>query len=135
MTEIIVALLGGLVGAIIGVVAAIIYEEYKFKRNIKLDLAKEKLEKLYGPLMFLIKKSKLLDGKGEKILFSREEGKLLDKLVVNYSHLADDDLKEDVVLLHSHLRHNSGLGKRFDKLVPEIKRGYKRNRNILESGK
>ncbi len=99
-------LLSGLLGAIIGATIVAIYEEYRFRRNIKLNIAREKLEKIYSPLYFLIEKSKVMLNKEEdKILYSSKEGELIDNIILKYYHLVDEDLRRDILLLYPPLRN------------------------------
>jgi hypothetical protein len=126
-------LLGGLIGAVIASVLVIIYEEIKYARNVRRDVAKEKLEKLYSPLFFFLKNSKNISGKKDEdgFLHSKEEGELIDKIVFNYYYLADDDLRNNIFLLYSSSRYKGGNKEIFNDIFSKIRQGYERYRKEL----
>ena len=96
MNDIALSLISGLAGAII----VIIHTSFRDKKEKKLSLAREKLEKVYGPLVALKKKIDLVNGGGFFIPRTEIEKKMVEKIVFNYYHLVDDDLKEDIILLY-----------------------------------
>ncbi len=135
MVEIIVSLLSGLVGAFLASIAIITYTEYKDKRKRKLSLAREKLEKVYGPLIALKKKLDLVNQSEGSFLFASNpmEKEMLEKIIFHYYHLVDDDLKEGIVLLHPELsRHGMNMIKAIQlKVDDKIIKHYKENKELL----
>lgn len=133
MSEIFVSLLGGLIGAIIASVITIGYTEFTKHRENKKNIAREKLEKLYGPLILLIKKTKAIRQSREEIdiLQNEEEEKMVDNLLFSYYYLVDDDLKEDIAFLHSQLRVNTLNLTRRIPVIEKIIKHYKENKIIL----
>lgn len=125
------SLLSGMVGAIAGVIAAIAYEEYRYRKQNKRTLAEEKLKRLYGPLMFFIKRDKKF---GEKftLVHTEDESNLIDNIIRDSYYLADDDFKEDVLILHSLLRYQEKNADKINEIVSKIEEGYKRNKQILD---
>ena len=126
-------LLGGLIGAVIASVLVIIYEEIKYNRNTRKDIAREKLDKLYSPLFFFLENSKNISGKKDEdgFLHSKEEGELIDKIVFNYYYLADDDLRDNIFLLYSNSRYKGGKKETYKDVFSKIREGYNRYRREL----
>jgi iron-sulfur cluster repair protein YtfE (RIC family) len=123
---------GGLLGAIIGAIIVAAYEEYKFKRMNELSTAREKLEKLYSPLYFFLENSKLISGKDEdRFLHTKEEGKLIDEIILKYFYLADEDLRKNIFLLHSVSRYKSGNKDIFKEIFSNIREGHNKYCKIL----
>lgn len=135
MAEVLLSLLSGLVGAAITAIAAILYTEHRDKRENQLFLARERLEKVYGPLMALRKKVDLTHAsKGAFLLASNTaEKEMLENIIFHRYHLIDEDLKEGLVLLHPE------LSKQTDKMVKivqldvddKIIKHYEENKKVL----
>src|SRR3989344_6754729 len=100
MAEIFISLLSGLIGALIGSIITIFYTEYRDKREEKIKLAREKLEKVYAPLVALKKKIDLVNRSDGGFLFPSNpmENELVEKIIFNYYYLIDKDLREDLPL-------------------------------------
>ena len=96
MDEITLSLISGLVGAALSAIVMFVRD----KKERKLSLAREKLEKVYGPLIALKKKIDLVNGGGFFIPRTEMEKKMVERIVFNHYHLVDDDLKEDIILLY-----------------------------------
>ena len=122
----------GLIGAVIGAIIIAIYEEYKFQRMNKLNIAREKLEKVYSPLYFLLEKSKSLKEKHEEdLLHSKEEGEFMDSIILRYYYLIDEDQRDDIMLLHSHLRYRLINDENKERIFSKIREGYRRYSKML----
>lgn len=82
MEQIIISLLSGLVRALIASVLIIGYTEYEENREMRLSLAREKLEKVYSPLIALKKKIDLVNqGDGGFLLSSNPiEVEMIEKI-------------------------------------------------------
>jgi hypothetical protein len=135
MAEITLSLLSGLIGALIATILTIIYTEYRGKREKRLSLAREKLEKVYAPLVALKQKIDVVNqSKGGFILASNpDEKQMIEKIIFNYYHLIDDDLKEGIVLLHPEVsRHTTNQVKTVMlKVEDKIFAHYNENKQIL----
>lgn len=135
MGEIVLSLLSGLVGALVGAISTIIYTEYKEKNKTKLSLAREKLEKVYAPLVALKEKIDLVNqSKGGFILASNPDEKaMIEKIIFCYYHLVDDDLKEGILLLHPQVSGNYLNQAKTVQLnvIDKIRYHYKENKDIL----
>ena len=98
----------GFIGSIIGASISIFGVWYLTRMQIyeekKIDLARRRLEKLYGPLMLLIKSSSLalkaknIDRVG--ILCDSKYKNRLDRIIEEAYYLADKDFLEDLVQLY-----------------------------------
>lgn len=124
------SLLSGMIGAMVGIIVAIAYEEYKYQRQKKINLAEQKLKKLYGPLMFFIKRSEKF-GERFSLAHTKDESKLIDDIISDSYYLADDDFKEDVLVLHSLLRYQEKNSDTIKEIISKIKEGYERNKKIM----
>ena len=133
MTELLSNLLSGLVGALIGAVSTIGFTIWRDKQEGKRKIAKEKLQRVYGPILALIKKQDLWNNaKGSFPLSSNpQELEMIDKIIFDYYYLLDEDLRDDFVLLHSNLKNNSESQMKFPGLVDKIRKHYKENKRIL----
>ena len=133
MSEIILSLLSGLFGAIIAVTITIFYTEYKEKKDKRLSLAREKLEKVYGPLIALKKRVDLVNQNEDGLLFpsNPQESEMIDKIIFHYYHLIDEDLREDIVLLHHMLRSRTDHQKKFPAMINKIRKHYNENKELL----
>ena len=125
-------ILSGFVGAVMGAIIVAAYEEYKFKRINKLSIAREKLEKLYSPLYFFLENSKLISGKDEDgFLHTKEEGEFIDNIILKYHHLADEDMRKNILLLYSSSRYKPGNKETFKDIFSKIRDGYNKYSKML----
>jgi len=128
-------LISGLVGAVIGSISTIGFTIWRDNKIKKLSLAREKLEKVYAPLVALKKKIDLVhQSKGGFLRPSNPmEIEMIEKIIFHYYHLIDDDLKEGLVLLHSELNKNPiNMVKTIQLKVEEnIIKHYEENKKIL----
>ncbi len=135
MAEITLSLLSGLIGALIATILTIAYTEYKGKRERKSSLAREKLEKVYAPLVALKKKIDLVNqNEGGALLPSNPmEKEMIEKIIFHYYHLVDNDLKEGIILLHPEISKNimSTVKNVQLKVIDKIKKHYQENKKIL----
>lgn len=129
MNDIALSLISGLAGAII----VIIHTSFRDKKEKKLSLAREKLEKVYGPLVALKKKIDLVNGGGFFIPRTEIEKKMVEKIVFNYYHLVDDDLKEDIILLYPEASTQDTNKVKIiqSKMEEKIIKHYQENKEIL----
>lgn len=127
-------LLSGLIGAVIGSILTIGFTIFRDNKLEKKNIAREKLEKVYGPLIALKKKIDLVhQSEGGFLLPSNpKEIEMIENIIFHYYHLIDDDLKEDLPLLHSDLRNVITNQIKFPKMMDKIIKHYKENKKILE---
>lgn len=127
--------MGGLVGAIIGSISTIGFTIWRDNQIKKLSLARDKLEKVYAPLVALKKKIDLVNqSKGGFLRPSNPtEIEMVEKIIFHYYHLVDDDLKDGLVLLHPELnKHPVNMVKTIQLKVEEnIIKHYEENKKIL----
>ena len=136
MTEqLTISLLSGLIGAIIASTIAIGYNELTKKRERKISLAREKLEKVYGPLVALKSKLDEVNQNDHAMIIASNpaEKELIEKIIFHYFHLIDDDLKEGIILLHPEISRNTMSIMKIVKLkvLEKIKHHYLENKKIL----
>ena len=135
MGEIIFSLLSGLIVALIATIITIGYTEYKNKKKKKLSLAREKLEKVYGPLIALKKKIDEVNQNDHGFILASNpmEKEMIEKIIFHYYHLVDDDLKEGIIMLHSDISKDTmSVIKTVQLNVTEkIIKHYKENIKIL----
>ena len=133
MNEITLSLISGLAGAIITASITIIHIRFRDKREKKLSLAREKLEKVYGPLVALKKKIDLVNGGGFFIPRTEIEKKMVEHIVFNYYYLVDDDLKEDIILLYPEASTQDTNKVKIiqSKIEGKIIKHYQENKEIL----
>jgi gas vesicle protein len=135
MDQISISLIGGLIGAIIGSISTIGFTIWRDNKIRTLSLAREKLEKVYAPLVALKKKIDLVhQSKGGFLRPSNPmEIDMVEKIIFNYYHLVDDDLKEGLILLHPELnKHTTNMVKTIQLKVEEnIFKHYEENKKIL----
>ncbi len=133
MGELTLNLLSGLIGALIGTTLTIGFTIWRDKQEEKRKIAKEKLQRVYGPILALIKKQDLWSNtKGNFPLSSNpHELEMIDKMVFDYYYLLDDDLRDDFVLLHSNLKNNPANQMKFPGLINKIRKHYQENKRIL----
>ncbi len=135
MSEISLSLISGLIGAIIGSGLTIVFTMLRDNKEEKKNLAREKLEKVYGPLVALKKKIDLVNqSEGGFIRPSNPmEIKMIEKIIFHHYHLVDNDLKEGIVLLHPELsRIDMNMVKAIQlKVDDKIIKHYKENKSIL----
>ncbi|MCK5149707.1 hypothetical protein KAJ87_02175 [Candidatus Pacearchaeota archaeon] len=135
MEQIWISLLSGFAGAIIASVLIIGFTIWRDKQEDKKKIAREKLEKVYGPLVALKKKIDEVNQSdwGFLIPSNPMETKMIEKIIFHYYHLVDDDLKEGIVLLHPELnKQNTNMVKVIQlKVVEKIIKHYKENKKIL----
>lgn len=133
MNNLILNLLSGVIGALIGSIIIVSYTEYRDNKQEKKRIAKEKLEKVYGPLIALKKKIDLRNKNDGGFLLPSNpmEVEMIEKIIFHYYHLIEDDLKEDLVLLHSDLRNDITNQIKFPKMMDKIKKHYDENKKFL----
>ena len=133
--QIIFILLSGFLGAIVASILTIIFTLWRNEKQEKRRIAREKLEKVYGPLVALKKKIDLVNqSEGGFLLHSNpSEKEMIENIIFNYYHLIDDDLKEGIVLLHPEIsKHHTNMIKAIQLgVVDKIFQHYKENKKIL----
>jgi uncharacterized membrane protein YgaE (UPF0421/DUF939 family) len=124
----------GFIGAIIGAAISILGVWYLTRMQIyeekKIDLARRRLENLYGPLMLLIKSSSLaLKAKNINragILCDSKYKNRLDRIIEEAYYLADKDFLEDLVQLYDfHMYQHRNDEEFIAKFVDKVERRYK----------
>jgi len=125
-------ILSGFVGAVLGSIIVAGYEEYKFRRTNRLSIAKEKLEKLYSPLYFFLENSKNISKTNEdQFLNTKEQDAFIDEIITKYYYLADDDLRQNILLLHSISRYRPGNKDTFKDIFSKIRVGYEKYSELV----
>ncbi len=130
-----ISLLSGLIGALIASVIAIGYNEISKSKERKRSLAREKLEKVYGPLVALKKKNDEIN-QNETIIITPSnplEKEMIERIIFNYYHLIDDDLKEGIIMLHPDIsRDTMRIFKNVQfNVTDKIIKHYNENKNVL----
>jgi len=59
------------------------------------------------------------------------EVEMVERIIFHYYHLIDDDLKEEIILLHSQLRNNIVNQMKIINLPEKIIKHYKEYKKIL----
>src|SRR3989344_928735 len=133
MNEVAISLLSGLIGALLGSISTILYTEYRDKKEEKRRIAKEKLEKVYAPLVALKKKIDLVNKNDNGFLFPSNpmENELVEKIMFNHYYLIDEDLRDYIPLLNSQLRNDPTNQMKFPEMMENIRKHYKENKKIL----
>ena len=131
--QLILTLLSGFIGAIGGSIITIFFTIWKENKQEKKNIAREKLEKVYGPLVALKRKIDLRNRNENGFLLpsNTQEVEMIEKIMFHYYHLIDDDLKDNILLLHSDLRNDSGNLARNVNIMDKIRKHYKENKRIL----
>jgi len=113
------SLISGLIGSIIGVFGAFIIARWESG----IALSKEKLSKLYSPLYLFIRNSEILQAPKGEIYYLDEDEKKFDSIILNYSHLADSELRELLIPFYGINKHTEkGVDK--ERMIELIKTGY-----------
>jgi len=119
-------LLSGFIGAIL----AVFYQRYRDKKEKEYLLAKERLEKVYGPLLLIFDAYKDVWTSGkEKFLYNKEEEEQINELILRSYHLIEEKRKPVLLNLYRH-RKFSEYAKDED-VINAIKSGYTENSTIL----
>ena len=131
--QLILTLLSGFIGAIGGSIITIGFTLWRDNKEEKRKIAREKLEKVYGPLVALKRKIDLRNRNENGFLLpsNPKEIEMLEKIMFHYYYLIDDELKDNVLLLHSDLRNDPGNLMRNSGIMDKIKKYYKENKMIL----
>lgn len=125
-------LLSGLIGAIIASFFSICYQEFYHRRKIKYLLAKERLGKIYGPLLLILEsKNSSPDNKNKKFLYTSEEEKKINYLLFNNYHLIEVKRRKILSYLYSSKKFSKDASN--DKIVKAIEDGYIENKKIIRS--
>jgi hypothetical protein len=133
--QLILTLLSGFIGAVGGSILTIFFTVWRDNKDERKKIAREKLEKVYGPLVALKKKSdEVNQGDCSVIRPSNPmEKELIEKIIFHYYHLIDDDLKEGIITLHPEISKNTmSVLKNVQLNVTEkIMKHYVENKKIL----
>jgi len=122
-------LLSGFMGAIVAVGLSILYHEYKLQRQKRHALAKERLEKVYGPLMLILRAHNAgKDADKQEFGYFKEEEKFIDALLLKYYYLIEEKRKLLLLDLYKHRKFATAYGQ---EIVIAIKEGYKENIDLL----
>ena len=128
-------LLSGLIGAIIGAGIIIVFTILRDNKIEKRKLAKEKLEKVYGPLVALKKKFDEINQNDSPVILPSNplEKEMIERIIFNYYYLVDDDLKEGIIMLHPDISRNTMSVFKTVQLnvIDKIMKYYNLNRKIL----
>ena len=122
--------IGSLIGAAISIFGVWYLTRMQIYEEKKIDLARRRLEKLYGPLMLLIRSSSLalkaknIDRAG--ILCDSKYKNRLDRIIEEAYYLADKDFLEDLVELYDfHLYSHRNDDEFVAKFVDKVEKRYK----------
>ncbi len=130
-------LLQGFIGALIGSAISVVGVWYITKRQYleekKVELARQRLEKLYGPLMLFIKASKKIEQNEESFFLSEEQTKKLDSILEQGYFLAEPDLIEDLVELYGYAFFSPKEDKDFSKkIIKKITEKYESAKRVAK---
>ena len=133
--QLILTLLSGLIGAIIASGITIWFTIHRDNKEQIRTVAREKLEKVYGPLVALKKKIDTRNKNDHAFLrpSNQMEKEMIEKIIFHYYHLIDEDLKDGIMLLHPDLsRDNMSMIEAIQlKVVDKIFAHYHENKLIL----
>jgi len=126
-------LLSGLIGAVVASGLMVIFTIFRDKNLERRKLAKERLEKVYGPLVALKQKIDLVNQSGDGFLLPSNpmEVEMVERIMFHYYYLLDNDMKGMLLLLHSDLRNDITNQLRFPDLMDKILKHYWENKRIL----
>ena len=123
-------LLSGALGAIIAVAITIAYQEWKSSREHSQIIAKERLEKVYGPLMLMYNVGVKITGKNDNFYYSDEEGGRVDDIILHNYHLIEPGRREKLEYMYHLLRYKGDAPTK--EILTAIKEGYEEN--VKKSG-
>ena len=122
--------IGSLIGAAISIFGVWYLTRMQIYEEKKIDLARRRLEKLYGPLMLLIQSSSLalkaknIDRVG--ILCDSKYKNRLDRIIEEAYYLADKDFLDDLVQLYDfHMYQHRNDEDFIIKFVDKVEKKYK----------
>jgi hypothetical protein len=119
-----------LLSGIIGAILAIMYQRYRDGEEKKYLLAKERLGKIYGPLLLIFDAYKDLAISGnERFLYCEAEEKNINDMLFQSYHLIEETRKAVLLNLYRH-RKFSEYTKDKD-VIDAIKNGYNENLAII----
>lgn len=119
-------LFSGFLGAII----AILYQRYRDKNEKEYYLAKDRLEKIYGPLLLIYDANKGLNKSGkEEFLYGEEEENRIDEILLHNYALIEEERRSILLDLYGHRKFSGSVSN--DDVVNAIKTGYNDNLTII----
>lgn len=134
-------LLGGAIGGLIVLILTIIYQEWKYRRDNQIQLAKDRLEKVYGPLLLIFEANKDLDNSGEEhFMFTGKVSKTeneyseeteIDQILLKNYYLIEDVRKKILMDLYSYRKYHMSKEKATE-VIKVIKDGYSKNMKTAE---
>jgi hypothetical protein len=136
LTDLLPSILSGLLASIITLVVTLVYQWRKSKKEKIHFLAKERLGRVYGPLLLILNARKIINKNNqEQFLYSKEEEKIIDKLLLKNYYLIEDKRKGILLNLYGYRKYgNNSEQQVFDlnkEVVRAIKEGFEDNRRML----
>jgi hypothetical protein len=117
-------LLSGLVGAVAATLISIVYQEVKERRQNKREIAKSRLENVYGPLLLMYDSSTTLTDE-EQFLYSKDDEDDLDDIILQNYHLIEPERRDVLKNLYGSLRIHGDSEE--GEIIGAIKEGFKEN--------
>lgn len=118
-------LLSGLIGAIFGSIMIVSFQYYFDKKNKEYLLAKERLEKIYSPLLVIFDANKSPALKEEKFNYTKREERYMDKLFLNNYYLIEEEKRTMLLNLYNHRKFSENVMEKD--IISAIKKGYMEN--------
>ena len=127
-------LMQGFIGAILGAIVSVIGVWFLTRMQIyeekKLDLARKRLEKLYGPLMLQLKVTEKISGKKDTMQGTTKQLDRVSNTIAEGFYLANVDMIDDLVELYDHLFYQQKDEKFGERIVAKIKKKYEETKRI-----
>ena len=119
-------LLSGFIGAIV----AIMYQRHRDKKEKEYFLAKDRLEKIYGPLLLIFDAYKDLGTSDEEnFQYTDEEVKHIDDVLLHNYALIEEDKTSILLNLYKHKKYSESVPEK--EIIDAIKDGYNENLTII----
>lgn len=132
LMEIALGLLSGGVVSLATTILSFILQENRDKRNRFRSLARERLNRVYGPLMLILETNQKVMRKSNKesFFFSDSEISKIDQIIFENYHLIEPERRECLSSLYSHRKFSEdAIG---EKIVKVIREGYYENEIVSE---
>ena len=120
-------LLSGFIGAIV----AIMYQRHRDKKEKEYFLAKDRLEKIYGPLLLIFDANKDIGASDEERFQYNEEKeeKFIDELLLHNYAFIEEDRTSILLSLYGHKKFSESVPEK--EIIDAIKDGYNENLTII----
>lgn len=122
--------IGAIVGAGISIIGVWLLTKLQIKEEKKIDLARKRLEKLYGPLMLLVKSTEKLSGRSDTLNASEKQLEYLNRIISEGFYLAESDIVDALVELYEYHFFQEKEKDFGAKIITKIKQKYEKTKKI-----